>query len=526
MTVTDRLNRSTLSRSLVCPGPSLGALTPDETAVLVLCAGSRELAFLNTAAFDVTARVALTARPTAVAITADGWHAQVRGADGATLALVDLETGRQVARLHGRPAANAGRPNELVFLGMIHGEHRTSQRYGLDVVRRLVEAIDPDYWLTEIPPNRLARAVEEFARTGGVAEPRVSRFPEYVDVLFPLSRTMRFRVYGTAGWSHPMDRYRRERLAAIAHDPQRAAAWKAYQAAIADSEQQLASGGAADDPRWIHTDAYDAAQRVQLDVYNDQFDAELGTGGWNTINRAHFAHITRVLDQHTRRGRAHPHHLRGRPQELDAAAAARSGATWWCSTPRRSSIAPAARPSRDRQRRLSSVGRGRGGNAAAGAEPARHASRRRAGRRRAGARVHRARQLRRAVVLGRSGGHRPVQQRTLAGLGLSCRVSADAVLVSHPHYDHDASYYFPAGTPVIRRPGATPSAISTSKAAKAATPAPSALTSVRSTPSGSSRPGVFAWLHLGDNGPVPAATLAALGRMDVAAQHSDAQSAS
>ena len=302
VTVTDRLNRSTLSRSLVCPGPSLGALTPDETAVLVLCAGSRELAFLNTAAFDVTARVALTARPTAVAITADGWHAQVRGAAGATLALVDLETGRQVARLHGRPAANAGRPNELVFLGMIHGEHRTSQRYGLDVVRRLVEAIDPDYWLTEIPPNRLARAVEEFARTGGVAEPRVSRFPEYVDVLFPLSRTMRFRVYGTAGWSHPMDRYRRERLAAIAHDPQRAAAWKAYQAAIADSEQQLASGGAADDPRWIHTDAYDAAQRVQLDVYNDQFDAELGTGGWNTINRAHFAHITRVLDQHTGEG--------------------------------------------------------------------------------------------------------------------------------------------------------------------------------------------------------------------------------
>lgn len=32
-------------------------------------------------------------------------------------------------------------------------------------------------------------------------------------------------------------------------------------------------------------------------------------------------------------------------------------------------------------------------------------------------------------------------------------VAADAVLVTHPHYDHDASYYFPATTPVIRHPG-------------------------------------------------------------------------
>ena len=65
VTVTDRLNRTTLSRSLVCPGPSLGALTPDEVAVMVLCAGSNELVFLNTAAFDVTARVTLAGRAAA-----------------------------------------------------------------------------------------------------------------------------------------------------------------------------------------------------------------------------------------------------------------------------------------------------------------------------------------------------------------------------------------------------------------------------------------------------------------------------
>ena len=304
VTVTDRLNHAVLSRSLVCPGPSLGGLTPDEVSALVLCGGSNELVFLNTAAFDVTARVALAARPASVATTADGGHAEVRGADGAILALVDLTRRRRVARIDGRRPSDvrANRPNELVFLGMIHGEHRTSTRYSLDVVRRLVEAIDPDYWLTEIPPNRLARATEEFARTGAVAEARVSRFPEYVDVLFPLSRALRFTVYGTAGWTHPMDRYRRERLATIESDPRRSGDWRAYQAAITESERQLAAGGHGDDPRWVHTDAYDAAQRVQLDVYNARFDAELGTGGWDTINRTHFARITSVLDRHRGEG--------------------------------------------------------------------------------------------------------------------------------------------------------------------------------------------------------------------------------
>lgn len=302
VTVTDRLNRTTLSRSLVCPGPTLGALTPDEGSVLVLC-GSNELVFLNTAAFDVTARVALAGRPASVTLTADGRHVDVIAEGGAHLALVNLARRRLVQRLDARVRrTDPGRKNELVFLGMIHGEHRTSQRYGLGVLRKLVVAIDPDYWLTEIPPNRLARATDEFADTGAVAEPRVSRFPEYVDVLFPLSREMHFTVYGTAGWSHPMDRYRRERLAAIEHDAARASDWRAYQAAIAESERQLVAGGPADDPRWIHSDAYDAAQRIQLDVYNARFDAELGTGGWDTINRAHYAHISRVLDLHRGEG--------------------------------------------------------------------------------------------------------------------------------------------------------------------------------------------------------------------------------
>ena len=302
VTVTDRLNQAVLSRSLTCPGPALGGFSPDEVSVLVLCA-SNELVFLNTAAFDVTARVPLGSPPVSVVMDLSRRYADVRSAADARLALIDTTTQRRVDAIPTppqRPAAS--QTNQVFFLGMIHGEHRTSQAYGIEVLKRVVTAIRPEYWLTEIPPNRLTKAMDEYARAETIAEPRVSRFPEYVDVLFPLSREIPFQVYGTAGWNYPMDRFRRERLADIERSPARSADWRQYQAAITASRRALAAGGAADDPRWIHTDEYDAAQRLELDIYNALFDRELGTGGWDTINRAHFAHIEKALDAHIGQG--------------------------------------------------------------------------------------------------------------------------------------------------------------------------------------------------------------------------------
>ncbi|MGE3274814.1 MAG: YncE family protein [Vicinamibacterales bacterium] len=303
ITVYDRLNGETLSRNLICPGPQDGALTRDEVFYVVACQGTREVAFLNTAAFDVDARVQLREPPSSVSVTADGRYAEARNASGETIGIIDLSSRRLVDRKSAPPPPEAEPElNELIFLGTIHDGHRTSERYSLEILRRLVLVIQPDYWLTEIAPNRLGHATDEFMRRGRVAEPRVSRFPEYVDVLFPLSRWLRYQVIGTAGWNHPMDRYRRERLDAIAHDPARAADWARYQEAIRRSEAAIAAGGAPDDPRWIHTDAYDQAQRIRLDVYNELFDKELGTGGWDTINEAHYANITQALDAHRGEG--------------------------------------------------------------------------------------------------------------------------------------------------------------------------------------------------------------------------------
>ena len=339
VTVIDLLNGRVAATTHVCARPEGGALTPDGVSYLVACGGADELAYVNTASFEVTARVreGVGPRPFSVAVTPDGRFGVVNNAGGTTVSILDvagqriigaLETGEQpiVVRMHpdGRrvlvsneisgtvtvlrrspppPEPEGGAKNEVVVLGMIHGAHRTSERYGLDTLRRLIRAIDPDYVLPEIPPNRFDRAMAEFRATGVVEEPRVRRFPEYVDVLFPLTREMDFTIIPTAGWTAPMDAYRKAALERLSHDPARASDWAAYRAAVARSEAALEAGGAPDDPRWIHTDAYDAALEIELGVYNRLFNDDLGPGGWDHINAAHYANIARALDAHRGEGR-------------------------------------------------------------------------------------------------------------------------------------------------------------------------------------------------------------------------------
>ena len=189
------------------------------------------------------------------------------------------------------------------MIGTIHQDHRTSTRFGLDVLRSAIEAFKPDLVLTEISPNRFEQARREFQETGTIVEPRVSRFPEYVDVLFPLSRRLQFEIVPTAGWNSPMDKFRRAALARIEQDPARAAEWARYLAAQARSDSAIRAGGAADDPRWIHTDGWDRAESIYLDVYQSVLGNELGTGGWDIINRAHFANIAQALDRVAGRGK-------------------------------------------------------------------------------------------------------------------------------------------------------------------------------------------------------------------------------
>lgn len=344
----DVLNGEMDAVTPVCAGPPGGALTPDHVTYVVACGGSDEVVLVNTASFEVVGRVSggLGPRPFSAIVTRDGRHALINNAGGSTVSVVDLvdlrvvqqlEVGEQpiVVRAHPdgrrilvanevsgtlvvlRPAhvtmsspsdegdgapATSGTRNQVVVMGMIHGDHETSDLFGLETVSDLVREIAPDYWLTEIPPNRWPTARDEFETAGRVDEPRVLRFPEYIDGLFPLSRELDFEVIATAGWTEPMSDFRSAHLDEVSQDPTRAAEWAEYQAANAAADSAIRAGGAPDDPRWIHTDAYDHAYDLRLSTYNRLFNEELGPGGWDNINRSHYANIARALDAHAGEG--------------------------------------------------------------------------------------------------------------------------------------------------------------------------------------------------------------------------------
>lgn len=345
VSVIDLLNAETDATVGVCPGPAGGALTSDDVTYLVACGGSDEVVLINTASFRIQGRISegLGPRPFSIAVPEVGPYALVNNAGGSTISVIDteslvvmqqIEVGEQpiVVRVHpdgervfvanevsgtlvelipnrdvgefgAEPAdaAPAALPSEVVMVGVIHSGHETSTTFSLDVVRDLVRVIDPDYWLTEIPPNRWDQAWREYQNNGAVREPRTIRFPEYMGVLFPLSEELDFEVIPTAGWTEPMSDFRAAYLDANSNDPDLVDEWAEYQAAVVASAEALAEG-AADDPRWIHTDEYDAAYDIRMQTYARLFDPDLGPGGWDAINASHYANIARALDEHRGEG--------------------------------------------------------------------------------------------------------------------------------------------------------------------------------------------------------------------------------
>lgn len=191
------------------------------------------------------------------------------------------------------PSARSG-VTSVHVMGMIHRRHRTSERYSLAVLEAAIRKAKPDAILTEIPPDRIGKAISSFRETGEITEPRARVFPEYTDVVFPLSREMDFQIIGTAGWSRQMADNRREALRRIEADPERAEQWAEHIAARREFSSKLAGRG--DDPRFIHTDEFDRLVKAGYTPYQRYFDDDLGPGGWTRINAAHNRYINEALD--------------------------------------------------------------------------------------------------------------------------------------------------------------------------------------------------------------------------------------
>ena len=193
--------------------------------------------------------------------------------------------------------------NEVLVMGMIHSGHRTVEGYNIEVVNNLVRAIDPDYILVEIPPDRYPIAKEEFDEKDTITEPRTRVFPEYVEGLFPLSKELDFEMIPTAGWTAPMNNYRRQKLNAIRNDTSRTDDWAIYTEAGQRSARLMEKMGDRNDPYFIHTDLYDSIVDIRYQVYNELFNEELLLGGWDNINIAHYWHIEKALEKHRYEGK-------------------------------------------------------------------------------------------------------------------------------------------------------------------------------------------------------------------------------
>jgi hypothetical protein len=192
--------------------------------------------------------------------------------------------------------------NEVIVLGTIHDGHLTEKEYDTLVLKQLIQDINPDFILAEIPPDRFDDAMNEFLELDTISEARVKRFPEYVHVIFPLTKTMDFEIIPTAGWTKPMSDDRNKKLKQISEDPNRKKDWDEYLSAFKLSDSLIKASGHQFDPYWINSSEYDSLVEIELSVYNDLFNVELGLGGWDNINKAHYWYINEFLNQHKNEG--------------------------------------------------------------------------------------------------------------------------------------------------------------------------------------------------------------------------------
>ena len=92
-------------------------------------------------------------------------------------------------------------------------------------------------------------------------------------------------------------------MKAISKDSLRIADWAAYVAANKHSDSIYKATGKVNDPNFIHTHSYDSIQDISLQVYNKLFNVELGLGGWENINIAHYWYIEKALEKHRYKGK-------------------------------------------------------------------------------------------------------------------------------------------------------------------------------------------------------------------------------
>lgn len=193
--------------------------------------------------------------------------------------------------------------NEVIILGTIHSGHLTQKAYSLKVLKEMITTINPDFVLAEIPPDRFYIAQNEWKSNKQIREKRVVQFPEYTHVVFPLSEKLNFEIIPVSAWTEQMAEAREQKLYEISNDPHRQEDWEAYLSAKAKRAELIEAKVNGFEPLWINSTEYDDMLDIEFKVYNQLFNHDLGAGGWENINKAHYSLIEKALDQIQSKGK-------------------------------------------------------------------------------------------------------------------------------------------------------------------------------------------------------------------------------
>ncbi len=367
VSVIDLWNGMVRATVAVGAKPSGGTVLPGDGEYAVAVRGENRIAFINTASKQVVGSLAdgIGQSPFSVVLAPNGRLAFVNNTASHGVSVIALPEKRVIARIPTgeipivmavhpsgetlwvscegtheldiiaiprvwrEPAPNltpaADTPvTEVAVLGMIHDGHRKSTAWGLDVVRETITRYRPDVVIAEIAPDRWQRIWRDYAERGVIEDSRVLRFPEYTDVLLPLKLRMGFAVEPGAAWTQEMSDLREARIHVFEHDAAFAERNVAYQAAVKTAEAQDTSDVTdLDDPRVIHTDAYDRMTKIALTPYDEYLNDLIGPGGWTNINVAHYRLIDAAIRRHPGKrilitfGAGHKYWLLDRLRERD-----------------------------------------------------------------------------------------------------------------------------------------------------------------------------------------------------------------
>lgn len=342
VTVLDLWNERIIATVEVGTTPSGGVVLPGDIEYAVAVRGEDRIAFINTASQQVVGSLSdgIGDSPFSVVLAPNGRLAFVNNTASHDVSVITLPEKRVIARIpvgeqpivmavhpsgdalwvssegsdvltvlripegyRGEASAPAVVPGastvtEVAVMGMIHSGHRTSEVWGLEQVNETIRNFKPDVVCTEIAPDRWERIWADFTERGVIEDPRVQRFPEYVDAILQLSVEEGFRMVPCAGWTQAMSDLRNTRVQQFNSEPEWAEQRAEYEQLV-QRVREAAGGnyGSNDDPGFIHSRAYDEGARAELELYARFQNDLIGPGGWTNINRAHYTLIERAIDE-------------------------------------------------------------------------------------------------------------------------------------------------------------------------------------------------------------------------------------